>query len=178
MFKAITDLKPSINPTDVSMDFEPAVIASLRTAFPQANINGCFFHLCQAVYRAVVRFGLKTEYADDQSLAQQIRALPALAFLHVDHVIETFEALKDQFPTQGQRVLSYFEDTYIGEKCRGTRSRKKALFNVKIWNVHERTIQGHHRTNNVLEGWNNRFSTMVNCDHPNIWKFLGLLKKE
>jgi hypothetical protein len=76
MFKTITDLKPNINPTDVTMDFEPAAIASLRTAFPQANINGCFFHLCQAVYRAVVRFGLKTEYAEDQSLAQQIRALP------------------------------------------------------------------------------------------------------
>ena len=49
---------------------------------------------------------------------------------------------------------------------------------MNLWNVHERTIQGHHRTNNVLEGWNNRFSALVNCDHPNIWKFLDLLKKE
>ncbi|CAF1290417.1 unnamed protein product [Didymodactylos carnosus] len=35
-----------------------------------------------------------------------------------------------------------------------------------------------HITNNVIEGWNNRFASLVDCAHSNIWKFLRLLKKE
>ena len=116
MFKAIHDLKRDIDPANVSMDFEIAAISSIQTAFPQANINGCFFHLCQAVYRAVVRLGLKVDYSNDQDFAQQIRALPALAFLDVNDVVDTFEELKDQFPDKGMPVLSYFEETYVGEK--------------------------------------------------------------
>ena len=37
--------------------------------------------------------------------------------------------------------------------------------------------KGQHRTNNIVEGWNNRFSSLTNCHHPNFWKFLRGLKK-
>jgi hypothetical protein len=178
MFKAIHDLKPNLDPANVSIDFEVAAISSIRAAFPEANINGCFFHLGQSVYRAVVRLGLKIEYSNDQEFAQYIRAIPALAFLKVEDVIDTFEKLEEQFPDKGKSVLLYFEATYIGEKKRGSQSRKKPLFEVKCWNVHERTMNGHHRTNNIVEGWNNRFSSLVDGVHPNMWKFLESLQKE
>jgi hypothetical protein len=55
---------------------------------------------------------------------------------------------------------------------------KKPQFELVVWNVHERTVNGYHRTNNLIEGWNNRFSSFVDCVHPNIWKFLESLKKE
>ncbi|CAF3888835.1 unnamed protein product [Rotaria sp. Silwood1] len=45
-------------------------------------------------------------------------------------------------------------------------------------NVHERTMKGYHRTNNIIGGWNNRFSSLVDGVHPNMWKFLESLKKE
>jgi hypothetical protein len=178
MFQALIDLRPNLDPVNVKMDFEQAAIGSIRTKFPPANISGCFFHLCQSVYRAVGRFGLKTDYSDDPLLAQQIRALPALALLPADEVIDTFEELKQQFPDKGKPVLQFFEETYIGEKNRASRPRKKPLFDVKLWNVHQSTVQGAHRTNNVIEGWNNRFASLVDCTHPNIWKFLRLLKRE
>lgn len=93
MFKAINYLEPNLDPSNVSMDFEIAAISSIRFAFPQASINGCFFYLCQSVYRAVVHLGLKADYSDDQAFAHQIRALPALASLNVNDVSETFETL-------------------------------------------------------------------------------------
>ena len=118
------------------MDLEPVAIVSIRTVFPQVNVKVCFFHLCQSAWRAVVRLGLKTNYTDDPVFAAQIRALLSLAFLHANDVIDTFEELKQQFPFQGQSVLSYFEETYIGEKGYSTRSRKKPQFDLDIWNVH------------------------------------------
>ncbi|CAF0907509.1 unnamed protein product [Adineta steineri] len=178
MFNAIHDLKPDLDPANVSMDFEVAAMSSIRSAFPRANINGCFFHLCQSVYRAVVRLRLKVEYSSDDIFAQQIRAIPALAFLKVTDVIDTFEKLKEQFPVKGKLILSYIEESYIGEKKRATQSRKKPQFDLQSWNVHERTMDGYHRTNNIIEGWNNRFSSLVDGVHPNMWKFLESLKKE
>ena len=176
MFKAIHDLKPNLDPANVSIDFQVAAICSIRAAFPGANINGCFFHLGQSVYRAVVRLGLKIENSNDQDFAQYIRALPALAFLKVDDVTDTFEKLEEQFPDNGKSVLLCFEETYIGGKKRGSQSRKKPLFELKCWNVHERAMNGYHRTNNIVEGWNNRFSSLVDGVHPNMWKFLESLQ--
>ncbi|CAF4721956.1 unnamed protein product, partial [Rotaria sp. Silwood2] len=178
MVKSIIDLIPNFDPVNVKLDFEQAAIGSIETKFPHTNISGCFFHLCQSVYRAVVRFGLKTDYSDDPLLAQQIRALPALALLNTDDVIDTFEELKQQFPIQRKPVLEYFEKIYIGEHNRASRPRKRPQFNVKLWNVHQGTLRGGHRTNNMLEGWNNRFASLVDRTHPNIWKFLNSWKKE
>ncbi|CAF5058282.1 unnamed protein product, partial [Rotaria sp. Silwood1] len=174
----IIDMKPNFDPVNVKLDFEQAAIRTIRTKFPHANISGCFFPLCQSVYRAVERFGLKADYSDDPLLAQQIRALPALALLNTDDVIDTFEELKQQFPIQGKPVLQYFEETYIGERNREGRPQKRPQFDVKLWNIHQSTLQDGHRTNNVVEGWNNRFASLVDCAHPNIWKFLKSLKKE
>ncbi len=137
-----------------------------------------FFHLCQNVYRAVVRFGLKTLYSENANFAQQIRSLPALALLPIPDVIPTFEELKAQLPMECAPVLNYFEGNYIGVKSRLSRPRKAPQFDIPLWNVNNNTIQGQHRTNNVVEGWNNRFSSLLSCSHPNFWKFLQGLKKE
>ncbi|CAF1262681.1 unnamed protein product, partial [Didymodactylos carnosus] len=145
---------------------------------PTTNLSGCFFHLCQSIYRAVLRFGLKTLYSEDSNFAQQIRSIPALALLPIPDVIPTFDELKAQFPAEGEPVLKYFEENYIGVKSRLSRPRKSPKFDIPLWNVNYNTIQGEHRTNNVVEGWNNRFSSLLSCTHPNFWKFLKGLKKE
>ena len=72
MFKALTNLKPATKPMTVTMDFESVASVSIRTAIPQVNVEGCFFHRCPSVHIVVARFGLKTNYADDPLFAQQI----------------------------------------------------------------------------------------------------------
>ncbi|CAF4652782.1 unnamed protein product [Rotaria socialis] len=99
-------------------------------------------------------------------------------FLPAADVIPTFDEIKDQFPVEGEPVLKYFEENYIGVKSRLSRPRKSPKFDISLWNVNENTIQRKHRTNNAVEGWNNRFSSLMNCNHPNFWKFLKGLKKE
>lgn len=46
-----------------------------------------------------------------------MRLLPALAFVPVANVVHDFEALCDsgELPPEGQPVVDYFEDTWIGE---------------------------------------------------------------
>ena len=44
--------------------------------------------------------------------------------------------------------------------------------------MNDKTVQGQLLSNNVVEGWNNRFSSLLNCIHPNLWKVLNGLKKE
>jgi hypothetical protein len=160
------------------IDFERASMNAVKNLFPTSILSGYFFHLCQNIYRAVIRFGLKTLYGENEKFAQQIRCLPALAFLPIADIIPTFEQIKCQFPAEGEPFLTYFEQNYIGVKSQSSRRRKMPKFDISLWDVNTNTLQGQHRTNNVVEGWNNRFSSLMNCSHPNLWKFLKGLKTE
>ncbi|CAF0793420.1 unnamed protein product [Rotaria sordida] len=178
MLQEIKNLAPNFDPPNVMIDFECGSMKAIRNLFPTSNLYGCFFHLCQNIYRSATRFGLKTLYGENESFAQQIRCLPALAFLSITNVIPTFDEIKAQFPVEGEPILTYFEENYIGVKSRLSRPRKIPKFDIPLWNVNTNTLQGQHRTNNVVEGWNNRFSSLMNCSHPKFWKFLKGLKKE
>ncbi|CAF3498212.1 unnamed protein product, partial [Rotaria sp. Silwood2] len=178
MFQQIKNSIPNFDPPNIMIDYERATINEIQKQFPSSNLSRCFFHLCQNVYRAVIRFGLKTVYSENEDFAKQIRSLPALALLPVPDVIPTFDEIKAQFPAEGEPGLKYFEEYYIGVKDRLSRPRKAAKFDILLWNVNDNTIQGQHRTNNAVECWNNRFASLINCSHPNFWKFLHDLKKE
>ncbi|CAF1507605.1 unnamed protein product, partial [Didymodactylos carnosus] len=116
-------------------------------------------------------------YADDPDFSQNIRSLAVLSFLPTSDIISTFEQLKQQFPAQGQPTINYFEETYVGIKNRLSRPHKQPKFELDLWNTRENTIQGRHRTNNIVEGRHSRLSALFNCKHPNFWKFLKNLKK-
>ena len=73
-------------------------------------------------------------------------------------------------------VLDYFEDNYIGRKRR--RVRANSPFAHAVWNVHERAEQELPRTNNNIEGWHRRLQAAVSAHHPNIWKFIKVLKRK
>ena len=74
-------------------------------------------------------------------------------------------------------VLDYFEDTYIGRQRRG-RPRDIPMFPAEIWGTYDRTVNQLPRTNNHLEAWHKRFQNTCGFSHPNIWKFLNVLKNE
>ncbi|CAF4144880.1 unnamed protein product [Rotaria sordida] len=152
MLQEIKNLAPNFDPPNVMIDFECGSMKAIRNLFPTSNLYGCFFHLCQNIYRSATRFGLKTLYGENESFAQQIRCLPALAFLSITNVIPTFDEIKAQFPVEGEPILTYFEENYIGVKSRLSRPRKIPKFDIPLWNVNTNTLQGQHRTNNVVEG--------------------------
>ncbi|CAB0030720.1 unnamed protein product [Trichogramma brassicae] len=47
-----------------------------------------------------------------------------------------------------------------------------------LWNQREATLTGQHKTNNVSEGWHNRFRILVGKNHPDFYYLLRELQKE
>lgn len=63
------------------IDFETGLINALRQEFPGAQIRGCYFHFCQAIFRKVQALGLHVTYRENEEIRQQVRMLMAIAFL-------------------------------------------------------------------------------------------------
>ncbi|CAN7943820.1 unnamed protein product, partial [Ixodes hexagonus] len=136
-------------------DFESAAIIASSNIFPQARVQGCFFHLCQAVYRKVCKLGFQTHYGSDEDFAVLVRMLPALAFLAPAEVPEAFEDLVALFPPEAMPLALYFEDTYLGRRRRN--GLLSAIFPTSVWSVHRSVTEGLPRTNNSAEAWHRSF---------------------
>ncbi len=94
------------------IDFELAAIASIRATFPGVVITGCFFHLCQALYRRLQQEGLQNAYAEEDGfLAIQARSFAALAFIPLQHVEDYYRALlaSPNFDHRLDPFVEYFE---------------------------------------------------------------------
>lgn len=113
---------------------------------------------------------------NDEDVSLSLRMLAALAFIPEDQVINAFEAIQEKMSEELQTVVDYFEDTYIGRLRRNRRG--KPTFDISLWNVHKRVTTHQPRTNNAVEGWNRKMQSAVSCQHPNIWKFLNVIKRE
>ena len=119
---------------------------------PDTEIQFCFFHLGQVVWRNVQKLGYTRKYMDDDEFRLNATKMIYLAFVPVDDVIFAFEALRKEDPSEEfQSPSDYFEDTYIGA-CRQNR-RVKPKFDIADWNVFNRVLSGEPRTNNALEAW-------------------------
>ncbi|CAF3718055.1 unnamed protein product [Rotaria magnacalcarata] len=117
------NLIPNFDPPNIMVDYERATINEIKKQFPNSNLSGCFFHLCQNVYHAVIRFGLKILYSENEDFSKQIRSLPALALLPVPDVIPTFDEIKAQFPAE-EKEQSYVEGEIIQALAGVRKSRR------------------------------------------------------
>lgn len=87
IFEQLKAKAPGLNPTQINIDFEQAAIKAIKQVFPNAKIQGCYFHLKQSLLRNLSQHELKTRYENDLQFASEIRQLQALAFLPVEEVI-------------------------------------------------------------------------------------------
>lgn len=104
----------------IMVDFEAALFQSCESAFPQARVRGCFFHLCQNIRRHLVRCPAASAlYKTDAAFVLKARKIPALAFLPPDKVVDGFVHLQKTSPPELKELLTYFEIYYIGSlNCR------------------------------------------------------------
>jgi hypothetical protein len=118
--------------------------------------------------------------------------LDGLAFLPVSDVTDGVTFLRQHIPDVAGLIdlVDYFEATYVQGSLRRIRHpqpggrlivrlrRSPAMFPPGLWNVHDATIIGEERTNNVCEGWNHAFANIVGHHHPSIWKLLEALQMD
>ncbi|KAL4098233.1 hypothetical protein QTP88_022877 [Uroleucon formosanum] len=125
------------------------------------NARGCFYHLCQSTFRKVQELGLATMYKRDEEFRKHCGMVDALAFLSLHLVEEGMTYLKNNLPENLTDLLDYFDAYYVSGKYRRIGHEENNI-----------------RTNNIVEGWNNRFSKLVGQKHLTIWKLIRKIKNE
>jgi hypothetical protein len=157
-----------LNPQELTIDFEQAVMNAFKYHFPRIQISACFFHFGQNIYRKIVEIGLKVQYSEDENLKSFVKKIIYLALLPIDKVDESFCDLCEfevpEYEEMG-KFLDYVTLTYIDEP----------LFPIELWNHYD--DNDNKRSNNDAEGYNLWLNTWLHT-HPNIWKFIGNLKAE
>ena len=162
-----------LNPKYVTVDFEQAVIRSLKNVFPNTLVKGCNFHYNQCIFRKIQELGLQSDYdnsAEDnpKSVKSLVKLTGALAFMPISKIDELWCSIMDQFEhlPRSQDFFDYYTDTWIDEGC---------LFPRNLWNYYN--FNGA-RTNNGLEGWHHRLNSNVATSTPNIYVVIDELKKD
>ncbi|XP_018494654.1 uncharacterized protein LOC108864134 [Galendromus occidentalis] len=175
MIQLLCTAWPHFKPTTVSLDFELGLINAFRTTFPDAEMNGCLFHLVKNMKGKLMDLGLVKRYNQDAEFALYARMIPAVAFFPPEHVDVAISELAPELPEELMPVLNYFEDNYVGRLrlAPGREvSRADPRFPIAMWSVYQRTLDGDGRTNNFAEAAHRRLQGEFGVDHPSLWKFI------
>lgn len=175
MLTILKQLVPNIMPQKILLDFEKACMSAAQIAFTQAEVKGCYFHLCQSVIRKINSVGLKLVYESDIDMKLKLKSLPALSFVPLPDVRTVFDQLAATFPDEDNynEVLTYFFSTYI-EGVAG----RSPLFPITIWNHFEAAADKCPKTTNCCEGFHNALNALFHCSHPSIWNLLDGLRRD
>ncbi|KRX13125.1 hypothetical protein T07_1960 [Trichinella nelsoni] len=131
------ELGAQLDPAKFVWDFETNLIHTIQGNFPNIQVQGCFFHFCQAVLRQVGRLGIRTAYMNNQEIRKK-----TLAFLPVNLVPAGFEIINVGTSSQLEALFRYFQREWLPTN------------KILLWNVHGVSM----RINNHMEGWHNRMT--------------------
>jgi hypothetical protein len=182
-FEALKNLQKNLNPLTIMTDFELSAINAFKNSFPGIFNRGCFFHFTQSLWRKIQKIPeLEKEYLKDSNFAMNVRKFPALAFVPLIDIVSAFEELIEmkffiENSNLPEKFIEYFEDNYIG-RIQLRNRRKTPKFPHYLWNCYNSVINGIAKTNNSVEGWHRKFHSLLEADHPSIWKFINGLKRE
>jgi len=173
-----------LNPYWIMTDFEQAAIKASKAEFPNVKNKACFFHLSQSTWRKIQSSGLVNLYGTNEEFSLKIRQMLALAFIPSENIPAAFDELKATFPPEAEEVVQWFEDNYVHGRIRrrnqrnGNIIRTDPLFPPKLWSVSELMDHGIPRTQNIVEAWHRRWSTLVGKPHVGVYTMIEELQKE
>ena len=162
-------LNLKLEPKYVMTDFEPAAILTFKNVFPGIENKGCLFHFCQALMKYINnKCSLKTEFQKNIEIQKWFRTICALALCPLDKSEHLFSNIMSTQPENPKldKFMQYFVNNYY----------EGPIFECQMWN-HFDTI-GYPRTNNNLEGYNNKLSNHLAIAHPDIFKAISKFKEE
>ncbi|XP_048242412.1 uncharacterized protein LOC125374801 [Haliotis rufescens] len=148
-------------PATVQADFERAAIRAVNTELPNADVKGCFFHYCQAIWRKTQGLGLAVQYKEDPG-SEELLDLPSCPCLMSRTPGWMLSRQLHQFREDfnDYMVINWVDDD--------------ARFPIPLWNHHQTAGP---RTNNNLEGFHHRLNRTLPHRHPNIYRFVEVIKK-
>jgi hypothetical protein len=165
----------------VMLDFELAERAAWANLFPGHTLEGCMFHMVQNLWKYIQTHGFSSSYNALTPRGKMFKGMCwmtfALPLCPQDRIEEAMELCENEVDNIGSREIEAFCDQYLNY-IRNTYTRQFRRENGSHeWNFYHRMGEGH-LTNNPSEGANNRLRTRAKTDHPGIYSFGGLLKRE
>jgi len=118
LFELIKTIWPLFNPTSIYLDFEMAVMNSVRQAFPRAELYGCLLHVTKSMRRQLSENSLLHRSSAEPRFALHARMIVALAFVPIDNLDDSFDALSNQLANELTPILNWLEANYIGRPGR------------------------------------------------------------
>ena len=105
--------------------------------------------------------------------------LLGLAFVLEADVGTTFNTFRHDCPNF-LAVFDDFKEYYVtGRPAKARRVATAPRFTVSLWNQHETALNQSHPTNNISEGWHNRFRIVIGKHLPDLYTpFEELQKKQ
>ena len=146
-------------------DFEIAAIQAIHAEFPNAEGKGCFYHYSQAIWRKTHNLRLAVLYKEYPQVQQWIRRTAGLALLPADQVQNAWLEVMGATPVvpRAEDFNDYLVVNWVD-----------ARFPLQMWN-HHNTMDP--RTNNNLEGFHTRLNRNLPHNHPNIYRFIEVLRQ-
>lgn len=158
----------NLQPASIHVDFEQAVMQSIRSEF-HLEPRGCLFHFCQSVLRHLQQTGLQVAYQtnvppDVRTWIRRLIALPLVPPLRLD---QAFQAVVANAPNVNGRdaMNDYISRTYMDPNA--------ALFDRNIWNCYGEKD----RTTNICEGYHHLLNSKF-TSRPDPFKFITVLQHQ
>ena len=153
----------------VITDYENAVFIALRPY--GCNMQGCFFHFTQCVYRKVKQIGLSEQYKVHKSVVHlYVRLLMLSAYIKpplkgaaFNDLVRSFSAedVDDDTRTKMTSVFNYFKITWLN-----------GCYDVKLWSFSGTEMN----TNNICESFHSGLTTSFPyISHPNMFTFANMI---
>ncbi|CAM4983560.1 unnamed protein product, partial [Rotaria socialis] len=156
-------LKTKFDPKRIITDFEPGLLPVIQQEFPFAIHSGCMFHFNRAVHRKITDLGLASDYLHNEAMRNQCRQIMAVSLMPIEQVRSQFQRLETITCAALSDLLLYFKNQWV-----------HGVVPISMWNFFDVI----HRTNNISEAYNLRFSSRLSKKHLNIWCFIQWIQSE
>ncbi|KAK3910275.1 Transposase for insertion sequence element IS905, partial [Frankliniella fusca] len=169
VFRMLKHLCPQFDPDVIITDWEYAQQKAWQDAFPNAQIQGCLWHLCRAFIKKANKLGIFRFRTALPSLTDYIRKACAICLLPVRYFKVGLGVLRDEALAEDVLLAFILREffNYVENKWINVLPRRKWM---RLFNSLE-------RTNNLCESHNKMLRTKVGAYRPNMWAFIDALSK-
>ncbi|CAF1395493.1 unnamed protein product [Rotaria sordida] len=185
---AAKQMKKTFTPSLIMSDYESGFMEVVKKVYSNDNTRhvGCYFHTSQAIYRKVQEIGLQVPYNSTVWVRNIVRSLMALPLLYRHLVNDQFDHIVNLVGERLKQAKKLKRTTSESDQCDAALEEIRLCEILLILlNYFERywintitpamfCVQGlQYRTNNLAEGFHNRFSRRLNEIHANVWKVIA-----
>ena len=99
----------------VMLDFELAMQQALKITFPNIDIDGCWFHFCQAILKNINAIGCKIMYQNDSKFKLWVNQFMAIALIPLEDLEKAMDLIleKTELDNEGKKVKKFILFNYL-----------------------------------------------------------------